>query len=185
MLNRKVVLSGLLSLFITGSVNAAVNPTDQSATLNISGSVADSEVAGCSVGVIGGNTILLESMDDTDLLNQDENGTHMTIVPLHIYGVKNLSDCYDVIQNGRLALRLTGQGDNATGTVLQNSGTATGVGIGIYNYDTTKPVLINNGNLEVKKDGTANLGLQSVKLSGQSATAGSMKGTLTVEIERL
>lgn len=137
------------------------------------------------MGVIGGNTILLESMDDTDLLNQDENGTHMTIVPLHIYGVKNLSDCYDVIQNGRLALRLTGQGDNATGTVLQNSGTATGVGIGIYNYDTTKPVLINNGNLEIKKDGTANLGLQSVKLSGQSATAGSMKGTLTVEIERL
>lgn len=136
------------------------------------------------MGVIGGNTNVLEFMDDTDLLNQDENGTHMTIVPLHIYGVKNLSDCYDVIQNRRLALRLTGQGDNATGTVLQNSGTATGVGIGIYDYDTTKPVLINNGNLEIK-DGTANLGLQSVKLSGQSATSGSMKGTLTVEIERL
>lgn len=177
-----------VSILAMANAYAASVPQDQSLTLDIIGEVTGSSVAtpaACTVVADQGGSVVLNSADQSSIINQGENGTLMTKVGLHVYGVRGMADCYDVIQSGRIALKFAGQQDNAQGTVLANSGTATGVGIGIYNYNTHQPININVDTLEIDKNTSTYLGLQSVKLSGQDITSGTMKGALTVEIERL
>ncbi|EBD4391472.1 hypothetical protein CU788_19760 [Salmonella enterica] len=176
-----------LALVVTGNTCAA-SPQDQSLTLNITGQITGKSqptAAACAVVPDNSGDVLLYTADESTMINQGESGTNMNKIGLHVYGVQNISDCSDIIQEGRIALKFIGQQDNAEGSVLANTGTATGVGIGLYDYNSRSPIAINTGTLAIDKNTTTWLGLQSVKLSGQEAKMGSMKGALTVEIERL
>ncbi|EBW6088574.1 type 1 fimbrial protein, partial [Salmonella enterica subsp. enterica serovar Enteritidis] len=72
------------------------------------------------------------------------------------------------------------------GTALANSdvtaGAATGVGIGIFD-EANAPVKINSDTLLASQ--ADKFKLQMVKLDGQTPVAGSVLGSLTVQIERM
>ncbi|EKK5267355.1 fimbrial protein [Cronobacter dublinensis] len=94
--------------------------------------------------------------------------------------------CMQLLLKNKLAYRLIGTPDNAEGTVLANSDTADSAakGVGIRLSDRTGALIPVGGTLAAGIGNTPLL-ITLVKLKGQNQEPGTVKGTLTVEIERL
>lgn len=176
------MLVGMAIFMSAGFTNAA----DTSATLNVSGTVTGySPAANCGV-VPSLSSIVISG---TKIADQGAAPGEMSHVTLTVTNPNDVKGCAEDIDNGHIALKLKGQADNGQGTSLANTETvnaASGVAIGLYQYDTKQIIAVNDGILDLNKDtSSAELGLQMVKLAGQTVTNGDVNGALTVEIIRL
>ncbi|EBY8275685.1 type 1 fimbrial protein [Salmonella enterica subsp. enterica serovar Braenderup] len=95
--------------------------------------------------------------------------------------------CNDLVSQGKMAYKFIGTADNALGTSLTNTltGESAANGIGIALYNTDGQILSINKDTVTATTTPTHLGLGLVKLDGQEATAGSVQGSLTIQIERL
>ncbi|EOI3468521.1 fimbrial protein [Cronobacter turicensis] len=186
---RKIMKKSILglavsALFMVGAAQAETNPNDVSATLSITGTVVADATDACTV-VPDNTTISLSSQDVNDLVGQGENAATMSLVKLNITGPV---DCANKVATGGMAFKFTGATDDAEGTVLANQDTGTqgakGVGVGIFTENRT-PVRVNSvDSLLAYTEGTT-IGLSLVKLAGQTAQAGNVTSSVTIEIVRL
>lgn len=169
------------ALFVVGAVHAETNPNDVSATLTVSGSVTASQSI-CTVN-LGQSSIAL-SADVTSLVSQGASTTPVNTVDMTIDGD---DQCKTLVSEGKMAYKFLGTADNAMGTSLANTvaGDGSAAGIGIALYDNAGQVLSINKDTIAATSTASHLGLGLVKLDGQEATAGSVQGSLTIQIERL
>lgn len=169
------------ALFVVGAVHAETNPNDVSATLTVSGSVTASQSA-CTVNLNKSSIAL--SAEVSKLVAQGVAATPVDAVDLSITGD---TQCSDLVAAGKMAYKFIGTADNALGTSLTNTATgdtaASGIGIALYD-NAGKVVSINKDTIAATTT-ASHLGLGLVKLDGVEATAGSVQGSLTIQIERL
>ncbi|MBE4916878.1 type 1 fimbrial protein [Enterobacter cloacae complex sp. P6RS] len=175
----------LAASFLTTACYA--DAADQSATLNITASIGYGATAACKVEAAMPNILLFDILG-----KQGENadqGIKTTV--LKVVGVRDRADCYEAISSGHIALTLSGMADDVEGTVLANTypqeDKAQGVGIGLYQFSTGKPIKINSDYLHFDAPGSldATLGLEMVKLKGKIVKSGNVSGSLTVGIQHL
>ncbi|MDU6926450.1 fimbrial protein [Franconibacter helveticus 513] len=172
----KKTLLGLVvsSLFAVGTAQA----TDVAATLSVVGQV---NTASSSCFVSLDNSAINLTADLVELKPQDQATVPAKIVAVSVFG--NGNGCETLASQGKIAYKLKGTADAAAGTAMANTGTATGVGIGLYKEDGT--VLKINQDSLVSNSLETKLGVGLVKLTGQQANSGTVHGSLTIEIERL
>lgn len=181
---KKSILGLVLStIFVAGAVQADTNPNDVSATLSVTGTVMEDVVDACTVTTDKASVALIGDADK--MIEQGKDASVATPVRLNITG----ANCLDKVIAGKIAYKFVGTADNAGGTVLANSDNsaeaAKGVGVGVFNASTGKPLKINSSDhLEATTGGDV-IGLTMVRLTGQSVEAGNVTSALTIEIERL
>ncbi|EKK4013104.1 type 1 fimbrial protein [Cronobacter sakazakii] len=190
---RKRKIAGLaINLFIfAGAAQANLESQDVSASLFITGKLSDPHQA-CRVSL--SQESLSFSVNASQLVSQGDNATEPQVVSLFINGADRDGACEELVSEGHIAIKFTGEADNAEGTTLANQypsseNAASGVGIGFFAEDST-PVVINNGLLKVSKVtlshlGKVNFGVQPVKLANQNVKTGEVSGAVTIQIERL
>lgn len=172
-MKKKLLALALTSLFIVGAVQAE----DHSATVSISGTVTPDNIA-CNVTTDTSSLALTGQI--SSLPNQGDRSTNATELTW------SLSDasCW-----GKVELQLKGQADDADGTSLANTdsgeGAAKGIGIGLFNTDKT-PIQVNNNQISPIGGVTGKIALQLVRLNSQTPpTAGTVHGSLTIDVVRL
>lgn len=185
-MKKSALYIGMAMLMSTAFAHAS-DPTE-SATVTITGNVSGSN-PGASCGVYPSlNSININQMGN-DIVEQGSEPDVMGLVTLRVANPDDLSGCNAEIAAGHIALKLHGQADDAQGTSLANTEKrfpASGVAIGLFNYDTKEIIAINDTVLDIDKDSdSAKLGLELVKLAGQNMTDGNVKGSLTIDIIRL
>lgn len=182
----------LYSLLVASIISATFNAsaTDQSAALSINARIGYGASAACKVEAAKGSIMLYNVIGKQG--EDAEKGIAST--PIHVYGVKDMSDCYDAITTGHIALTLSGLADESEGTVLANTyqsnehAAAKGIGIGLYQFSTGKLLRVNSSDyLHFDSLGStvATLGLSMVNLKGQTVQPGIVAGSVTVGIEHL
>ncbi|EKS1844136.1 fimbrial protein [Cronobacter muytjensii] len=182
-MKNKLVGFALISFIALNTAHAK----DSSAVLSVSGSVTSSTSA-CQV-TLNKSSINLTS-DISNLIKQGNKSTSITLLSMSVQGVDNNSICAQKLWQGKVAVRFIGTHDNADGTTFANTTTgedaASGVGIGFFETNNT-PIDINQPYLLGDRSNVAvkYLGLQLVKLNGQTATQGKVTGDVTFQIERL
>ncbi|HCL6627261.1 TPA: fimbrial protein [Citrobacter amalonaticus] len=180
-MNKTILGLAVSALFVMGAAQAETNPNDVSATLTVSGTVTASQSV-CTVS-LGQSSIAL-SADVSKLVAQGVTTTPVDTVDLSITGD---DQCADLVSQGKMAYKFLGTADAAAGTSLANTaagdGAASGIGIALYR-PAGQVVNINSDTLPATTTAT-HLGLGLVKLDGMEATAGSVQGALTIQIERL
>lgn len=179
-MKKSILAAAVSALFMVGAAHAEVNPNDTSATLSVTGSVT--QEYSCAVN-LSQSTITLNS-DINDLVTQGTSTANGSTVVISLTGS---DECVNLANNGKIAYKMSGKADNADGNVLANTSTenaATGVGIGLYDYQGNV-VPVNGEPLLARKSDSTPLSLSLVKLNGQEAVAGSVQGSLTIEVERL
>ncbi|ELQ6107450.1 fimbrial protein [Cronobacter turicensis] len=167
---------------------ADATPQDVPATLSISGKLNPNNSQYCQV-VLDKSVINLNTTA-SGLIEQGQNGTSTEEMTFSIYSIDQFSRCDKQVYEGKIAVRFTGAYDNADGTAFANTAAgdnaAAGVGIGLFNYDKT-PLDAR----EIYKfpagsnSGTGIIGLQLIKLKGETTKTGSVAGNITFQIERL
>ncbi|EOI3577658.1 type 1 fimbrial protein [Cronobacter turicensis] len=181
----KLLSSGLMisALFIASVAHAEMNAADVPATLTITGTVSGDTEARCTLGTSVSSLYLRG--DVSNLINQGDTADSMSFVPFHIEGN---TQCDALIEQGRLSYRFLGTADDSLGSALANTSSgenaATGVAIGLFD-NTGKPVSINGSGIAVSQNSGQGVGFQVVKLKDRTATAGTVHGVLTIDIERL
>lgn len=185
-MNKSFLGLAISTLFMVGAAHADVNPNDVSATLAVSGSVTHE--FSCSVK-LGASVVNLQA--DIDKLATPSQTARNGIQTVEIT-LDGDQECTTMAEQGKIAYSFLGTADNATGTTLANTNVgadaAKGVGIALYNVATGNPLFINQDTMVAiaSNAATANrVGLDLVKLDGQEATAGSVQGALTIQINRL
>lgn len=179
-----------LTALLTASIAPAIAATqDVSATLNIAG-VINSDIEDHCVITLDQSVINLTSSSN-NLINQGENATSPERLVVTVQSLnENFTQCDKDIYNGKIAIKFTGTHDNADGTAFANTATgenaAAGVGIGLFNYNNTP---IDSREIykirDLSNDSVNYLGLQLVKLTGQTVKTGAVAGNITFQIERL
>lgn len=190
MMKKMAALLASSALIFTVIMQSSAQANDTPALLNITGTVGNS-VTSCAVQ-LGQSSVNLIS-DPSTMVYQNEaikSGTNVTISmtgPNQVYG----SRCAQLAAQGRLAYKFVGTPDNADGNVLHNDDVSNGAakGVGISIADSTKaseikPLRINQDTL-IAKSTPSTISLTLVKLNGQQLTSGSVKGSLTIQVERL
>ncbi|WP_426346787.1 fimbrial protein [Cronobacter universalis] len=181
----KLSLSGLMipALFMTAMAHAEINSSDVPATLSVTGNATADAEALCTLST-SVSAVYLRG-DVSSLINQGDEANNMTFVPLRIEGN---TQCNDLIEQGRLSYRFSGNADSNQGSALANASTgenaATGVAIGLFD-NKGKPITINSTAITVLPKTGQGVGFQVVKLKDQTATAGTIHGVLTINVERL
>jgi len=165
----------LTSMFMVGAVHAE----DQSATINISGSVVGTSGSSCTVTPDDATIQLASNIKDLPL-----QGTKVTeAMPLKLFIAGHVDSSTDSCV-GKIALQIHGQADNADGDVLANLDTsqaaAKGIGVGVFDVHMA-PLSINGPDI-TPDDSTVEIKLEMVKLNGQTPVAGNVHSTLTVDI---
>lgn len=171
------------AMFVMGAAQAQ----DVSATLNVTGSVTNSDM-GCAVNLTESSVKV-----DGDLAKMVAQGVETLpakLIQLNVtgFGESASAICNSLADEGKLAYRFVGTVDNGDGNVLANVATGEGVatGVGIALYDAAgKTVPVNSGTLPVEKGTGTTLGLGLVKLNGQTPVQGSVQGSLTIQLDRL
>ncbi|EOU9538372.1 fimbrial protein [Cronobacter dublinensis] len=182
---KKTILGLAVSaMFMAGAVNAETNANDVSATLSISGSVTPAQFS-CSVGLSNSTVNMLVDIDK--LAPQGQNGFADANNETVYLSVEGDAQCAQLAQQQKIAYKFIGTADSADGTVIANTNTgsaaAAGVGIGLYD-DAGNVIKLNEDTVIANPTHNA-LTLSAVKLNGQEATAGSLAGSVTIQIERL
>lgn len=181
----KLSFSGLIvsTLFMATFAHAEMNAADVPATLTITGTATADTEALCTLGA-SVSSIYLRG-DVSNLIAQGDDADNMSFVPLRIEGN---AQCDTLIEQGRLTYRFLGTADDGMGSALANASTgesaATGVAIGLFD-NQGKPVSINSSGITASQTSGQGIGFQVVKLKDQTATAGTVHGVLTIDIERL
>ncbi|WP_276642697.1 fimbrial protein [Siccibacter turicensis] len=181
----KLSLSGLIvsTLFMATFAQAEMTAADVPATLTITGTATADAQALCTLSASVSSVYLRG--DVSSLIEQGENADNMTFVPLRIEGN---AQCDTLIEQGRLAYRFLGTPGDRMGRALANASAgenaATGVAIGLFD-NQGKPVSINSDSIIASQNPGQGIGFQVVKLSDQKATAGTVHGVLTIDVERL
>ncbi|MDK9361888.1 fimbrial protein [Lelliottia wanjuensis] len=180
-MKKSILGLAVSALFVMGAAQASTNPDDISATLTVSGTVTPS-LSPCTVN-LGQSSINLHA-DISTLVTQGTTTTPMNTVDLTVTGDEQ---CADLVSQGKIAYKFLGTADSAMGSVLANTATGEGAasGIGIALYDNAGQNLLINKDTMTATPGVSHLGLGMVKLASQTATAGSVQGSLTIQIERL
>ncbi|EMN3919237.1 fimbrial protein [Citrobacter farmeri] len=180
-MNKTILGLAVSALFVMGAAQAETNPNDVSATLTVSGTVTASQSV-CTVSLEKSSIAL--SADVSNLVAQGVTNTAVDTVDLSITGD---DQCADLVSQGKMAYKFLGTADAAAGTSLANTAAGEGAanGIGIALYDTLGQVLSINKDTMAASSTASHLGLGLVKLDGVEATAGSVQGALTIQIERL
>lgn len=180
-MKKSILGLAVSALFVVGAAQAGTNANDVSATLNVTGTVTNNDM-GCAVNLAQSSVKL--TGDVQTLPAQGADALPTQLVQLSVTGNEF---CTDLAKNNKMAYKLLGTADNADGNAIANSdsgeGAASGVGIALYNVSGTQ-LDVNSGTLPVT-DGITSLGLGLVKLTGQETVPGTVKGTLTIQIERL
>jgi type 1 fimbria pilin len=175
---KSILAMAVSAMFMVSAAQAETNPNDVSAVLTVSGTVTESQ--NCAVQ-LSQSSVALDA-DVTTLQAQGATNSQVSGVSLSIDG------CSALVTKGQLAFKFIGTADDALGTSLANSSTGEGAasGIGIALYDVIGNVVnINSDTMTVNANNVNKLGLGLVKLDGQEATAGSVQGSLTIQVERL
>ena len=178
---KKSLLGFTISaLLVAGAAHATTNANDVSATLSVTGSVT--KEFSCAVNV-SKNTVDV-SADINELVAQGVNALPKETIELTVTGD---TDCLDMVKNNKIAYSFHGTADDVQGNVLANSLTdssaAQGVGVGLYTFQG-EVIELNKDTIPATNVQTQ-LGLSVVNLAGKTATAGSVQGALTIQIERL
>lgn len=179
-MKKSILGLAVSALFVMGAAQATTNPDDVSATLAVTGTVTPA-LSPCTVN-LGQSSVSL-SADVSKLVAQGVTTTPVNSVDLSITGD---AQCADLVSQGKMAYKFLGTADSALGTSLANAATgenaASGIGIALYNAGE---VLKINQDTMAATSAASHLGLGLVKLDGVEATAGSVQGSLTIQIERL
>ncbi|HFK4760017.1 TPA: fimbrial protein [Citrobacter farmeri] len=180
-MKKSILGLAISAFFVVGAAQAETNPNDVSATLSVSGSVTAS-LSPCTVNL--NQTSISLSADIKELVAQGATATPVNQVDMTISGDEQ---CNDLVSQGKMAYKFIGTADNALGTSLTNTltGESAANGIGIALYNTDGQILSINKDTVTATTTPTHLGLGLVKLDGQEATAGSVQGSLTIQIERL
>ncbi|MNZ45996.1 Fimbrial protein [compost metagenome] len=184
-MNKSFLGLAISTLFMVGAAQADVNPNDVSATLSVTGSVTHE--VNCAVNV-GRSVVDLQS-DIAKLAKQGDTGniSSMQTVELSLSGDE---ECDSMAREGKITYSFHGTADSADGTSLANTdlsvGAAQGVGIALYNVNDHSILKINQDKMIAQQSFSVNqLGLDLVKLNNQEVKAGSVQGSVTIQIERL
>ncbi|MEE9682558.1 fimbrial protein [Lelliottia amnigena] len=184
-MKKSILGLAVSTLFIVGAAQASVNPNDVSATLSVTGSVT--HIVSCSVNISSPTVDL--SADADQMVNQGDAGsTNVKTVSLRLTGSE---ECSDMAGQGKISYSFLGTKDSSAGTSLANSMTganaAEGVGIALYNTANDNSIIaLNQDTMLASADPAGiDLGLGLVKLNGQTVKAGSVQGSVTIQIERL
>ncbi|ELZ8932754.1 fimbrial protein [Cronobacter dublinensis] len=175
-----LVISALFSAGIAHAESKVADITPSSMTIN--GIVRPSDLT-CNV-VLSKQTVQL-SNELADMGKQSD----VAVIPDAMVDISVIGGdtCYHDLALNKLAYRFYGTQDNADGNVLANTdtseGAAQGIGVRLSNSDN-HIIAINSGYLPANATQTS-LRLSMVKLNNQTATAGSVKSTLTIEVEQL
>lgn len=180
-MKKSILGLAVSAMFVMGVAHAEVNPNDVSATLTVSGSVTANQSA-CTVNLNKSSIAL--SAEVSKLVAQGATATPVDAVDLSITGD---TQCSDLVAAGKMAYKFLGTADSAMGTSLANTVTGENAanGIGIALYDNAGKVVSINKDTITATSTASHLGLGLVKLEGVEATAGSVQGALTIQIERL
>lgn len=180
-MKKSILGLAVSALFVMGAAQASTNPDDISATLSVSGTVTPT-LSPCTVNL--GQPSVDLSADIATLAYQGTSTTPTATVDLSITGDEQ---CADLVSQGKVAYKFLGTADTSMGSVLANSATGEGAaqGIGIALFDDAGQNLLINHDTMTATTGASHLGLAMVKLAGAEASAGSVQGSLTIQIERL
>lgn len=178
----------LVAVSFSTATFADATPQDVSATLAISGTLTTSKSDYCQI-------LLNKSVIDLNataggLIEQGQNGTSTEEMSFSVSSINQISQCDKQIYDGKIAVRFTGTYDNADGTAFANTATgdnaAAGVGIGLFNHDKTPLDVSEIYKLPAGSNtATGVIGLQLIKLKGETVKTGSVTGNITFQIERL
>ncbi|TSJ55463.1 fimbrial protein [Atlantibacter subterranea] len=177
-MKKALMAVAVSAMFATG---ASLADTNTPATLSITGTVTDSTIpVACGVSLNTASVNLTGMV--SSMKTQGQNVSGGTLVSMSVTGG---AQCDQLVNNYGLAYKFVGTPDNADGTVLANTATgdtaAAGVGVGVFSVTGATYSLGANHNA---KD-THGFSLALVKLNGQTATAGNVQSTLTVQLDRL
>lgn len=186
---KKVALffSAGCALFMATSVTAAAASPHG---LSIYGKLQEQPI---SCTVLMSKYVVQLSAETTRLPEQDN--THPTLTKDDVIHIRLGGDNCDANESYKnIGLKFLGTADEAYGTVLANktgdSSGATGVGVQLMDGSNNTRIIPNStvGMFPPSTNGTLTdftLNLSLVKLKGQTATTGSVKSDMTVQIERL
>lgn len=178
-MKKALMAIAVSAMFVTG---ATLADTNSPATLSITGTVTDNTTpVACGVSLSTASVSLSGMVSSMKTQGQYASGG--TPVALNVTGG---AQCDQLVNTNGLAYRFTGTVDDADGNVLANTATgdnaAAGVGVGVFAINGA-PYSINQGQHDAND--THSFMLSLVKLTGQTATAGSVQSTLTVQLDRL
>jgi type 1 fimbria pilin len=183
-MKKSTLYIGMALLMSTAFAQASELP--ESVAMTITGTVSGHNPS-VSCGVYPATESVLISGEN--IVDQGAEPGMMNSVVIHVANPDDLSGCGNEVSAGHFALKLKGQPDNGQGTSLANTeaqNAASGVAIGMFDYNTKKMIPVNDGVLDIDKDShTVKLGLEMVKLAGQEITDGIVTGSLTIELTRL
>ncbi|EOV9673185.1 fimbrial protein [Cronobacter turicensis] len=188
---KKLISAMAVAAVCFSSTTYATTSTDASTTIDITGTVNSAPFDQCQV-TLTNNMINLTSTADS-LVEQGKNAQDMVNFTFTVSSTKSITECDKKIYAGKIAVRFVGTYDNAAGTTFANAAVgenaATGVGIGLFNYDHTPidATQVYHIPPEGKPSSTANahIGVQLVKLKNQSVKTGTVAGNITFQVERL
>lgn len=184
----KLLNMAVAALLLSGATQAMADSSDVSATLQIGGTVNAASTNNCQIE-LSDSVINLYSASGA-LTEQDANATSATPLSFTVKSVDKYSECGKKIYDGQIAVKFVGTYDEAEGNAFANTLTgesaAKGVGIGMFDMKNA-PIdvsqmykIVDNTNIS-----TNIIGLQMIKLKGQTVTPGSVAGGITFQIERL
>lgn len=189
MMKKLTTLLTSSALLMAGVLNTSAH-ADMPNTLNIFGSVG-SGTPPCIVHLDRTAVDLMGS--PSSMINQNETVKTGANVTINLTSTNSVfgAQCVTLAEDGKISYRVIGTADNADGNVLANTdtsnGAAQGVGIGISDStyaSNIKPLRINQDTIKIKNPYNT-ISLALVKLNGQQLTSGFVKGSLTIQIERL
>ncbi|EPT7063709.1 fimbrial protein [Cronobacter turicensis] len=182
-MKKKLTCLVFPALLLASSFCAEASTEDQSATLSISGAVVADADALCNISAKA-SAIYLRG-DISNLINLGEVANNMTFVPFTIQGNEA---CVSQLKEGRFSYKFVGVADSIEGKALANASegdsAAQGVAIGLFD-DEGRPIDINHTVVLASQNRAQGIGFQVVKLNGKVATAGTVHGVLTIDVERL
>ncbi|EOI3468525.1 fimbrial protein [Cronobacter turicensis] len=187
----KKIISGLAvaAVCFSSATYATTTTQDVPATLNISGTVFANKTDQCQI-VLSKEMINLTASAN-DLIEQGQNGTSTEELTFSVSSsTSQISECDKKIFDGKIAVKFVGTYDDADGTAFANTAVgenaATGVGIGLFNHDKTPIDASEIYNLSSGSNtATKIIGLQLIKLKGETAKTGAVAGNITFQVERL
>jgi len=184
-MNKSLLGLAISALFMMGAAHAEVNPNDVSATLSVTGSVTHQ--VNCAVKI--SSSVVNLSADIETMAKQGAAGSQdIQTVEISLGGDE---ECQTKAGAGEIAYSFQGTADSADKTSIANTdlsaNAATGVGIALYDVKNDKRVIkINQDTMAINSSNTVDhLGLALVKLNNQEVKAGSVNGSVTIQIEHI
>ncbi|EKM0528872.1 type 1 fimbrial protein [Cronobacter turicensis] len=186
----KKIISGLAvaAVCFSSATYATTTTQDVPATLNISGTVSANKTDQCQI-LLNQEMINLTASAN-NLIEQGQNGTSTEEMTFSVSSTSQVSECDKQLYDGKIAVKFVGTYDDADGTAFANTAVgenaATGVGIGLFNHDKTPLDASEIYNLSPGSNtATKIIGLQLIKLKGETVKTGAVAGNITFQVERL